>query len=156
MIYKTMCNHCHHMTPINLDEAIKIVNENQVMTNKPTVTTLCGSTRFHEAFAIANMHLSLQGRIVIGLGMSGHTDVPQGARFLTSDGDETTPEKQALDQLHFRKIDLSDGIFVINVGGYIGSSTQREIQYAINTGKTIEWLFPDVERGTKSGCKVCA
>src|SRR4051812_17125075 len=100
------------------------------------VTTLCGSTRFPDAFALANMHLSLQGRVVIPLGMLGHADEPRGARFLTSDGDEGTPEKQGLDALHFRKIDLSDGIFVVNVGGYVGSSTKREITYARARGKT--------------------
>lgn len=111
--------------------------------NSPTVTTLCGSTRFPDAFALANMHLSLRGRIVIGLGMQGHADEPRGARFLTSDGDENTPEKRGLDQLHFRKIDISDGIYVVNVGGYVGSSTKREIQYAIGEGKAVEWMFPD-------------
>jgi hypothetical protein len=106
------------------------------------VTTLCGSTRFPDAFALANLHLSLEGRIVISVGMLGHADEPRGARFLTSDGDETTPEKQGLDKLHFRKIDLSDGIYVVNVGGYVGSSTKREIAYAEEQGKTVEWMFP--------------
>jgi hypothetical protein len=117
------------------------------MSEQPIVTTLCGSTRFPEAFALANMHLSLRGRIVIGLGMMGHADDPRGAKFLTSDGDESTPGKQGLDQLHFRKIDISDGIFVVNVGGYIGSSTKREIAYAVKNGKTIEWMFPEADTG---------
>ncbi len=50
---------------------------------RPIITTLCGSSRFPEAFALANMHLSLKGRIVIGLGCYGHADLPAGARFLT-------------------------------------------------------------------------
>lgn len=112
------------------------------MTN-PIVTTLCGSTRFPDAFALANMHLSLMGHIVIGLGMQGHADEPRGARFLTADGDETQPEKQQLDVLHLRKIDLSDGIYVVNVGGYVGTSTRREIEYAQRMGKCVEWMFPD-------------
>lgn len=107
------------------------------------VITLCGSTRFPDAFALANMHLSLMGHIVIGLGMQGHADEPRGARFLTSDGDESKPEKQGLDQLHFRKIDHSDGIYVVNIGGYVGPSTRREIAHARKTGKTVEWMFPD-------------
>lgn len=111
---------------------------------RPIVTTLCGSTRFPEAHALANMHLSLMGRVVIPLGMLGHADEPRGARFLTSDGDESTPEKQGLDQLHYRKIDLSDGIYVVNVGGYVGSSTKREIEYAREHGKSVEWMFPQV------------
>lgn len=110
--------------------------------SRPTITTLCGSTRFPEAFALANMHLSLEGRIVIGLGLMGHADEPRGARHLTSDGDETTPIKQGLDTLHFAKIDLADGIYVVNVGGYVGSSTRREIQHARSTGKAVEWMFP--------------
>ncbi len=109
----------------------------------PKVITLCGSTRFPDAFALANMHLSLKGNIVIGLGMLGHADQPTGARFLTSDGDESKPEKQGLDQLHFRKIDLSDGVYVCNVGGYVGSSTRREIAYARERGKTVEFMFPE-------------
>lgn len=110
--------------------------------NRPLVFTLCGSTRFPDAFGLANMHLTMLGHIVIGLGMMGHADQPTGARFLTSDGDESTPEKQRLDQLHFRKIDISDGIFVVNPGGYIGSSTKREIAYAQSLGKTVSWMFP--------------
>lgn len=111
------------------------------MTNtKPRVYTLCGSSRFSDAFAIVNMHLSLRGHIVIGLGMAGHADEPQGAAFLA---DGMQPSKRALDELHLRKIDISDGIFVINVGGYVGTSTRREIAYAMKAGKTVDWLFPD-------------
>jgi hypothetical protein len=109
----------------------------------PRVYTLCGSTRFPDAFALANMHLSLQGHIVIGLGMLGHADEPRGARFLTSDGNESNPAKIGLDQLHFRKIDLADSIYVVNVGGNVGSSTKREIAYARSAGKDVEWMFPD-------------
>lgn len=109
--------------------------------NRPKVYTLCGSSRFPEAFHLVNAHLSMQGHVVISLGLFGHADEPRGARFLTSDGDESTPEKVALDQLHFRKIDMADAIFVVNVGGYVGSSTKREIAYAEANGKAVEWLF---------------
>ncbi|RWP64899.1 hypothetical protein [Mesorhizobium sp.] len=114
---------------------------------KPKVITLCGSSRFPTAFHIVNAHLSMLGHVVISLGLYGHADQPAGARFLTSDGNEQTTEKRNLDQLHFRKIDVSDGIFVINVGGYIGSSTRREIEYARSQGKSVEWLFPPAEAG---------
>jgi hypothetical protein len=105
--------------------------------------TLCGSSRFPEAFGLANMHLSLMGHVVIGLGMYGHSDEPRGARFLTSDGDEKTPEKKGLDRLHLVKIDISDSIYVVNVGGYVGESTRREIAHARSAGKAVEWMFPD-------------
>lgn len=110
---------------------------------RPRVYTLCGSTRFPQAHELANLHLSVMGHIVVPLGMHGHADVPTGARFLTSDGDEGTPVKRALDELHFHKIDLADAIYVINVGGYVGSSTRREIAYARASGKAVEWMFPD-------------
>lgn len=113
------------------------------MSERPKVVCLCGSTRFPQAFELVNMHESLCGHIVISVGMCGHADRPTGARFLTSDGDESSPEKQALDQLHFRKIDLADEIVVINVGGYVGASTRREIAYAEKHGKAVRWLFPD-------------
>jgi len=109
----------------------------------PLITTLCGSTRFPDAFRIVEAHLGMQGRAVFSVAMMGHADEPRGARSLCSDGDETTPEKRALDGLHFGKIVASDTIFVINVGGYVGSSTRREILYAKKLGKPIEWLFPD-------------
>lgn len=110
------------------------------------VITLCGSSRFPAAFHLVNAHLSMRGTIVFSLGVFGHADEPTGVRFLTSDGDEQTKAKQALDKLHLRKIDISDGIFVINVGGYIGMGTKREIEYARSRGKTVEWLFPPVAR----------
>ncbi|MBW7473213.1 hypothetical protein K0T92_00485 [Paenibacillus oenotherae] len=57
-----------------------------------------------------------------------------------SEGFEIT-EKQAelLGDLHFRKIDISDEIFVIDRNGYIGSSTKREIEYAKEKGKAIRY-----------------
>jgi nucleoside 2-deoxyribosyltransferase len=45
-----------------------------------------------------------------------------------------------LDELHLRKIDLADEVFILNVGGYIGKGTKREIGYALMTGKPISYL----------------
>ncbi|MBQ1767610.1 MAG: hypothetical protein IIZ91_00690 [Oscillospiraceae bacterium] len=45
-----------------------------------------------------------------------------------------------LDDMHKRKIDMADEIFVINVGGYIGSSTRSEIEYALAHGKGVKYL----------------
>ena len=105
------------------------------------IVCLCGSTRFRSAFEIANMDETLRGNLVISVGMFGHADHPDGARFLTSDGDENTVVKQAIDELHFRKIDLADEVLVVNVGGYLGSSTRREIAYARLHGKTVRFMF---------------
>ena len=47
-----------------------------------------------------------------------------------------------LDDTHKRKIDMADEVFVINVGGYIGSSTRSEIEYTTRTGKAVRYLEP--------------
>ena len=95
------------------------------------VVTLCGSTRFKDEFMQAQKRLTLEGCIVISVGLFGH-----------SGDDEVWTEgtKEMLDDMHKRKIDMADEIFVINVGGYIGSSTKSEIEYAKSTGKTVRYL----------------
>lgn len=97
------------------------------------VITLCGSTRFKEDFERVNKELTLAGNIVLSVGCFGHA------------GDVFTDEQKImLDEIHKRKIDMADAIFVINKGGYIGSSTKSEIAYAAATGKEII-LMEDVE-----------
>ena len=101
------------------------------MVGKYSVITLCGSTRFKDAFLEAQKRLTLEGNIVISVGLFGH-----------SGDDEVWTEgtKKMLDDMHKRKIDMSDSIYVINVGGYIGSSTRSEIEYAKKNGKEVKYL----------------
>ena len=101
------------------------------MVGKYPVITLCGSTRFKEQFLEAQKRLTLEGNIVISVGLFGH-----------SGDDEVWTEgtKEMLDDMHKRKIDMADGIYVINVDGYIGQSTRSEIEYARSQGKTVEFL----------------
>lgn len=42
-----------------------------------------------------------------------------------------------LDEIHRKKIDISDAIYVVNIDGYIGNSTRNEIEYAKNNGKEV-------------------
>jgi hypothetical protein len=101
------------------------------MVGKYPVITLCGSTRFKEQFLEVQKRLTLEGNIVISVGLFGHS----------GDDEVWTPgTKEMLDDMHKRKIDMADGIFVINVGGYIGSSTRSEIEYALSMGKTVRYL----------------
>ena len=51
-----------------------------------------------------------------------------------------TKTKEMLDDMHKHKIHMAVEIYVINVGGYIGSSTKSEIEYAKATGKRIRYL----------------
>ena len=108
------------------------------MVGRFPVITLCGSTRFKEQFLEAQKRLTLEGNIVISVGLFGHSgdnevweDMDEGARTRT---------KEMLDDMHKRKIDMADEIYVINVGGYIGSSTRSEIDYAKATGKPVRYL----------------
>ena len=87
------------------------------------IITLCGNTKFKEQY--------LEGNIVISVGLFGH-----------SGDDEVWTEgtKAMLDDMHKRKIDLADEIFVVNVDGYIGESTRSEIEYAKANGKVVKYL----------------
>jgi hypothetical protein len=98
----------------------------------PTIVCLCGSTRFVEAWKAETRRLSLEGKIVLSVGVLIHA----GAEPIK----EGTSEKFLLDQLHKRKIDLADEVFVLNVGGYVGDSTRSEIEYAERTGTPVSYL----------------
>ena len=101
------------------------------MIGKYKIVTLCGSTKFKDEFFAAQKTLTLNGFIVITVGLFGH-----------SGDDEVWTEgtKEMLDDMHKRKIDMADEIFVINVGGYIGGSTRSEIEYAAAHNKGIRYL----------------
>jgi hypothetical protein len=104
----------------------------------PLVVTLCGSTKFMEDFIAETRRLTLEGCVVISVGLFGHRE----GLAIGSDPDPT-PVKVALDELHKRKIDLADAIHVVNPGGYIGSSTRSEIEYAERHGKRVTYLEAD-------------
>ena len=114
------------------------------MVGKYKVITLCGSTRFKDQFMEAQKKLTLEGNIVISVGLFGHA----GDNEVWENMDEgtLTKTKEMLDDMHKRKIDMADEIFVINVGGYIGSSTRSEIEYAEKTGKTVRYLEEQQEK----------
>lgn len=108
----------------------------------PIIVCLCGSTRFHEQFRIINLKLTMQGHIILSIGVDTKSDTD-----LLMAGEITEAHKDMLDSLHKHKIDLADEIFVINEfydgQPYIGSSTRSEIEYARHQGKPIRWLHPE-------------
>lgn len=108
---------------------------------KPRVVTLCGSTRFKDIFVKTQLDETLTGNIVLTIGCAMHAD-PEIFAHLSDAQMERT--KRQLDWLHMRKIDLSDEILVLNVGGYVGESTGREIAYAYAKNLPIRWLEPAV------------
>ena len=101
------------------------------MVGKYKVITLCGSTKFKDEFLATQKKLTLEGYIVISVGLFGHS----GDNEVWTEG-----TKEMLDDMHKRKIDMADEIFVINKGGYIGESTRNEIEYAKAQGRVIKYL----------------
>ncbi|MEV4317103.1 hypothetical protein [Actinocrispum sp. NPDC049592] len=101
---------------------------------QPTITVLCGSTRFVDTFNEWRKRLTYAGHIVLSIEIV----TTQAA---DEDPQNVDPQRKVrLDELHLRKIDLADRVMVLNVGGYIGESTRNEIAYARAHGKPIEFL----------------
>ena len=113
-----------------------------MMNDRPRIVCLCGSTRFGEAFREANLRETLAGKIVLSIGCEWHSDQALGLTYA---------DKERLDALHLRKIDLADEILVLNVGGYVGSSTANEMAYASLQGKDIRFL----EQTGLVACEAC-
>ena len=105
----------------------------------PRVVCLCGSTRFGDAFRAANLRETLAGRIVLTIGCDFKSDDALGL---------DAGDKERLDELHLRKIDLSDEVLILNVGGYIGDSTRRELEYAKAAGKRVRFLVDNTSKHT--------
>lgn len=123
------------MTMMMVDRVGMFGNDNL----QPWVVCLCGSTKFKETFMEMNFLETMAGRIVLSVGFFAHAEKEKY--------DLSPYEKEKLDELHLRKIDLADEIFVLNVGGYIGQSTKREIEYATKTGKHVRYLEPPNQDG---------
>ena len=102
------------------------------------VITLCGSTRFKDQFMETQKKLTLEGNIVISVGIFGHAGDPEVWEKM--DEGTLTKTKEMLDAMHKEKINMADEIFVINVDGYIGDSTRSEIEFAIEHGKSVRYL----------------
>ena len=102
------------------------------MVGKYKVITLCGSTKFKDQFLEVQKKLTLEGNIVISVGLFGHS----GDNEVWTEG-----TKEMLDDMHKRKIDMADEVFIINVDGYIGESTKSEIEYAIAKNKIVNYLY---------------
>ena len=97
-----------------------------------TIVCLCGSTRFYDEYVEANRLETLKGNIVLSCGVFGHT--------IHSQYPSSEQNKEELNVLHYDKIELADEILVINVDGYIGESTAKEIIFAEQSGKTIRYF----------------
>ncbi len=104
--------------------------------NNRKIVCICGSTRFLDDMAIAAWEMEKRGILVVGPHLlpasypgvkPSHQAEEEGVRLI-------------LDELHLRKIDLCDEVFVVNPGGYYGDSTKNELRYARSKGKPIRFL----------------
>lgn len=111
------------------------------MINGTKVVCLCGSTRFTREMQNLVWDFAKKGIIALGWCV-----LPSNHKSDGTEIDHHLAEREGvavvLDKLHLRKIDLADEVLVINVGGYIGSGTRREITYAHKTGKPVRYLEP--------------
>jgi hypothetical protein len=114
----------------------KVIEESR---NFPRIVCLCGSTRFFEAFMKANYEETLAGKIALSVGFYVHSSGQAHGEQVGC----TPEQKRTLDELHLRKIDLADEVLILNVDGYIGPSTSRELAYARKQGKLIRFLEPN-------------
>lgn len=101
------------------------------------VVTILGSSRWKGDILAEVARLTLEGKLVISLGVFGHTDLPE----YNWDTD-ASDLKTMLDALHKQKIDMADSVHVVNPSGYYGESTTREIEYARSLGKPVTFMVP--------------
>jgi len=117
---------------------------------RPEIVCICGSTRFKQSWISENARLTSEGYIVLAVGLWGHHERQDPPPVL----------KAHLDDLHLRKIELADWVWVLDVGGYVGDSTRREITHAEQLGKPVRYLsheFPGyVEPADQSLSRISA
>ena len=116
----------------------------QAAKGEAKVVTLCGSTTFEADFAEVNQRLTLEGCVVISLGMFSLPDLPD--YDWTVDASDL---KGRLGGVHFQKIRMADEVYVVDPDGYVGESTRREIAYAESLGKPVRYLSR--ERSARTG-----
>jgi len=102
----------------------------------PIIVCLCGSTRFWRTFQEASLRETLAGKIVLSIGAASGTD---DEHFGNLPREEYDRVKTKLDQLHMHKIELADEVLILNVDGYVGESTARELAYAHDLGKAVRF-----------------
>jgi hypothetical protein len=117
--------------------------------HRPKIITLCGSTRFTAEMLDEAWRLTLEGNIVI------HWNILNGEEAFSHGAErEGGDVKERIDALYLHKVRMADEVRVLNVGGYIGESTAREVAYAFQWGKVVTWLRPDLIPDARSKLEV--
>lgn len=100
------------------------------------ILTLCGSLRYEDYWHEANKQLGLAGHICFSVMTFPSIELGQKSWY-------TEDQKWTLDLAHFAKIEESDGIVLLNIEGYLGESSLRELKWARMRNKLIFWAFRD-------------
>lgn len=117
--------------------------ELKVLSDRPKIVCLCGSTRFTTEMLITQWNFTKQGHIVLSwCALPNDYYLAAGYDEEYHIGDHEGV-KEIVDEVHKRKIDLADEVFVLNIGGYIGDSTTSEIKYALEHNKPVKYLEPE-------------
>lgn len=90
------------------------------------VITICGSMKYSEEMKKIALQLELEQEFIVFQCVYNEND-----KVLSK------VDKDLIGKIHYKKIDLSDAIYVVNIDGYIGESTSEEIEYAMQKGKEI-------------------
>ena len=95
------------------------------------IVTICGSMKFRNEMMMISEKLELKQRYIVIQCIYGD-----------SSREYNESEMEILSKLHFEKIKISDAIYVVNVNGYIGEATKKEIEFAKSLNKEILYLEP--------------
>lgn len=106
------------------------ITYHEPLITKPYVVTLCGSGKFREELNTEFMRLTEKGFIVLTPAIF---KFPSAMRF-------TIRDHAVLDVVHQKKMQMSDEVRIINVNGYIGSDTRKEIEWCKSHGIKITYL----------------
>jgi glutathione peroxidase-family protein len=109
--------------------------ESNMRNRRFSVVTVCGSTKFYKEYQEVIKQLTRDGSIVLSCPYYHHSEDKESWDSMSEEEKKDTEEK--FTQMHYQRIDMSDAIMVINVDGYIGESTKKEIEYARKTGKGV-------------------
>lgn len=115
----------------------KSTNDSEGPVARPKIVCLCGSTRFTDEMLVKQWELTKEGCIVLSW-CALPSSYFSGPHIGDLEG-----VREIIDEVHKRKIDLADEVFILNIGGYIGESTRSELEYARAHGKTVKFLEPE-------------
>lgn len=91
------------------------------------IVTICGSMKFKDKMIEVAKDLEIKSKYIV-------------IQCVYCDDRISREEQEILSKIHYNKIEIIDAIYIINVNGYVGNSTAKEIEYAKKLGKEVLYL----------------